>query len=382
LLSKALIVLKLHMWNKIRPTCSILTALQIGVMAVGILNAVPQVADPSGVPAKPDPMPHVTAPQQQITHTVVAGDNLWDLARHYKTSVGEFKAANQLKSIRLHLGQVLILPGAAVIPAPSSKHTVQEGDNLWNLARQYHTSVEELMELNQLKTHRLHLGQELRLPAPEAASLRSFSKQRIPVSSGQANPVGATAPLAAAPPTDPLDVILHETSDVAAIRSMMLAGTSDSGQEEEPPGETPAPTLTLREQLAIAGLNFLGVRYRWNGTSESRGFDCSGLVQRLYSLFSIDLPRSSREQFKIGEKIARAALEIGDLVFFSSRGGKIPSHVGIYIGGEQFLHAASRGKKVIISKLTEEWYSRRFIGARRILDLWKGESRITENQGK
>jgi cell wall-associated NlpC family hydrolase len=288
---------------------------------------------------------------------------------------------NRLRTDRLRLGQELLLPGAAVIPMPSTTHTVQEGDNLWNLARRYQTTVEELMALSQLKSNRLHLGQELRLPAPAVASLPPFLARRQSGMTSQENPAGGRNPLAGVPSMDPQDVVLHETSDIAAIRSAILASGSDPAPDQDPSGEAAPKALTLPEQLVIAGFNFLGVRYRWNGTSEKRGFDCSGLVQRLYSLFSIDIPRSSREQFKIGEKIARAALDIGDLVFFSSRGGKVPSHVGIYIGGEQFLHAASRGKMVMVSKLTEEWYSKRFIGARRILDLWKSDSRISENKG-
>jgi peptidoglycan DL-endopeptidase LytE len=369
----------MNMRIKVRPTFSIIAIVLSTAVPAVLLKAAPQNPDPGGIRTESGSASGAKAPQQQLTHTVEEGDNLWDLARRYQTTVEELMQVNQMKTNRLRLGQVLLLPGGAVIPMPSTTHTVKEGDNLWDLARHYQTTVEELTELNQLKSNRLHLGQELQLPAPVEAS--SFLRKRQTGMTSQENPSNIENPLADVPSMNPQDVVLHETSDIAAIRSAILAGTSDPAQGQDPSAEAVAPALTLREQLVIAGFNYLGVRYRWNGTSEKRGFDCSGLVQRLYSLFSIDIPRSSREQFKIGEKIARAALQVGDLVFFSSRGGKIPTHVGIYIGGEQFLHAASRAKKVMVSNLTEEWYSKRFIGARRILDLWKNDIRISENKG-
>ncbi len=128
----------------------------------------------------------------------------------------------------------------------------------------------------------------------------------------------------------------------------------------------------LRYRLATAGLNFLGVRYRWNGISEHSGFDCSGMVKSLFEKFHISLPRSSREQYKVGEKVDKDKLEVGDLVFFSSR-GSTPTHVGVYLGDNMFLHAARKARKVLVSDLTATWYSRRFLGARRLSDLWEPE---------
>ena len=125
----------------------------------------------------------------------------------------------------------------------------------------------------------------------------------------------------------------------------------------------------LSKSLVEAGFKLLGAKYRFSGLSEKSGFDCSGLVKNLFSKFDIDLPHSSREQFKQGQKVDRDKLEEGDLVFFSSE-GKLPNHVGIYIGNDHFLHAARKAKKVIISDLNQLWYAARYLGARRITDLW------------
>ena len=113
----------------------------------------------------------------------------------------------------------------------------------------------------------------------------------------------------------------------------------------------------------------IGIRYRPSGGSERTGFDCSGLVKNLFSKFDIDLPRSSSEQYKQGEKVDRDKLEIGDLVFFSS-GGSRPTHVGIYVGNDKILHAARKARQVVVSDLNKIWFTVRYLGARRISDLW------------
>jgi cell wall-associated NlpC family hydrolase len=125
----------------------------------------------------------------------------------------------------------------------------------------------------------------------------------------------------------------------------------------------------MRLQLVEAGFKLIGVRYRRSGGSEKTGFDCSGLVKNLFSKFNIELPRTSREQFKQGEKVDRDKLEAGDLVFFSS-GGSHPTHVGIYIGNDKFIHAARKARQVMVSDLNKIWYTMRYLGARRISDLW------------
>jgi len=131
-----------------------------------------------------------------------------------------------------------------------------------------------------------------------------------------------------------------------------------------------------RIRLVEAGFKLLGTKYRFGGYSEKYGFDCSGLVKNLFSKFTIDLPHSSREQFKCGENVDRDKLAEGDLVFFSS-GGKQPNHVGIYVGNDQFIHAASKADKVIISDMNKLWYSMRYLGARRIMDLWWEDRDLT-----
>jgi cell wall-associated NlpC family hydrolase len=126
-----------------------------------------------------------------------------------------------------------------------------------------------------------------------------------------------------------------------------------------------APTQTLRTQLAEIARRFLGLPYLWGGMSELRGVDCSGLVKMIFAALHIELPRTSREQSQLGAEVPIDELAMGDLLFFSSD-GEMPSHVGVYIGDHRFIHAAKSAGRVIVSDLSEAWYSKRFLGARRI----------------
>jgi cell wall-associated NlpC family hydrolase len=107
-------------------------------------------------------------------------------------------------------------------------------------------------------------------------------------------------------------------------------------------------------------MQYLGVPYSWGGSTPS-GFDCSGLVAYAYAQVGVSLPHSSYSQYGYGVSVSKDELQPGDLVFFDGLG-----HVGIYIGGGQFIHAPHTGDVVKISSLGESWYAATYVGARRI----------------
>ena len=123
----------------------------------------------------------------------------------------------------------------------------------------------------------------------------------------------------------------------------------------------------LREEIVRTAGRYVGVPYRWGGQSPKTGFDCSGLTMVVYRLNGLNLPRSSRQQWKAGRRIDRSRLQKGDLVFFATGGGKKVSHVGIYTGGNEFLHAPGRGRRIRTSSLYSKYYNARFVGARSYL---------------
>jgi cell wall-associated NlpC family hydrolase len=126
-----------------------------------------------------------------------------------------------------------------------------------------------------------------------------------------------------------------------------------------PEGVTVAPPSQYGGAVGIA-MTYLGVPYSWGGSSPG-GFDCSGLVMYVYGQMGVYLPHHAADQFNYGVPVSRDQLEPGDLVFFDGLG-----HVGIYIGGGQFIHAPHTGDVVKISSLDESWYAATYVGARRL----------------
>lgn len=127
--------------------------------------------------------------------------------------------------------------------------------------------------------------------------------------------------------------------------------------------QRPSPTA----ELVIRSLSLLGVNYKWGGNTPATGLDCSGLVRHVYSeTIGKVLPRRAVEMSRVGESVDRHSLEPGDLVFFNTL-RRAFSHVGIYIGDNQFVHAPARGKTVTVASMDDRYWSRRFNGARRLL---------------
>ena len=137
----------------------------------------------------------------------------------------------------------------------------------------------------------------------------------------------------------------------------------NANPEPGTPNANPAPGTWNAELLATA-LSFQGIPYR-NGGSDPSGFDCSGFVQWVFSRHGLALPREVRDQWKAGEGIDRDEVEPGDLVFFEtvSRGA---SHVGIALGGDQFVHAPSSKGVVRIERYSAAYWASRWVGARRV----------------
>ena len=303
----------------------------------------------------------VSAPgfAEQQTYEVKNGDNLYKIGKLFSTTPGELKKLNDLKDDRIEVGWILkVSAEQAEAPATQDsvktaadadingqpqiqqvqqtqeetrRYTVRQGDTISGIAQSFNLGVKDITAANRLaNSNKLSVGQVLVIPAEN----KTFSETQ------------------------------------AAVASTQTVNKADLN---------PPANLDARERLVEAGFNLLGVRYRYGGTSEKTGLDCSALVKNLFEKLGFTLPRSSREQYKEGEKVAKEDLQKGDLVFFSS-GGKTPTHVGIYIGDNQFLHAASKAKKVIISDLSKTWYDFRYLGARRILELWREDTKMPSGE--
>ena len=138
-----------------------------------------------------------------------------------------------------------------------------------------------------------------------------------------------------------------------------------------PPGVPSTPSLPKGPNgtadgysISATALALRGVPYR-NGGADPSGFDCSGLVKYVFEQHGVAMPREARRQFDIGSDIDTSSLEPGDLVFFTTVAPGA-SHVGIVVGGDQFVHAPASNGVVRVEHLGTEYWRNRFIGARRI----------------
>jgi cell wall-associated NlpC family hydrolase len=143
------------------------------------------------------------------------------------------------------------------------------------------------------------------------------------------------------------------------------ASADDAVHTVEP--AAPASYSSAAQELADQALEYLGIPYRFGGTSPDTGLDCSGLVQNVFrNAVGLNLPRTAREMATLGDRVTRSELKPGDLVFFNTM-RRAFSHVGIYLGNGQFVHAPSRGGAVRVESMASSYWGQRFNGARRLV---------------
>jgi len=253
-------------------------------------------------------------------HTVRQGETLSAVARTYDVSVKDLRRINHLRSkSRLKAGSQLVVRES--IP---ETYTVRKGDTLWRIARRYNLDADALLELNRMESEDLRPGRELALVAPDDSTL-------------------------------PADAVkLPTEAELAEIAKAAPVSAPEQKAEE-----------SIKDRVIRVAERMLSVPYRWGG-STLKGLDCSGYVQKVFAFLNQDLPRSAREQYREGVQVAKAELAMGDLVFFRTY-AKYPSHVGIYLGDNRFIHASSRDRKVKIDSLETPYFVKRYIGAKRLL---------------
>jgi len=145
---------------------------------------------------------------------------------------------------------------------------------------------------------------------------------------------------------------------LAGLGLLYLLLTGCASQPKIAPAD---PNTAARATIVQTAQRMLGTPYRAGGHSP-RGFDCSGLASYSYNNAGIAIPRTSAEQFRAAHPIAQQQLQPGDLVFFNIKGRTI-SHVGIYVGSGQFVHAPGYGKRVRIESLSDNYWRERMRGS-------------------
>ncbi|KAF0119607.1 MAG: endopeptidase LytE [bacterium] len=268
----------------------------------------------------------LTSPNLSTTfHKAKKGDTLLSLSKKYSLSVSELKEINNLRSTKIRIGQKVLLKRTG-----AKTYTVKRGDDIWKIAKRFNIDVDELKDINNLKTDQLKPG------------LRIFLEQKAELEKTKT----------------------HEAPLLQTHIEGEIGGVLESEQH------------SLEEKVTLIAKKLLNIPYRFGGNS-LHGIDCSAFVKKVYSLIDINLPRSAREQFLEGNSVDKEELSVGDLVFFRTY-ASFPSHVGIYLGNNLFIHASSIDKKVTIDSLETPYYMKRFIGGKKIIEEKDDKEKLDE----
>ncbi|HVO68247.1 MAG TPA: NlpC/P60 family protein [Syntrophales bacterium] len=292
-------------------------------------------------------------------YKVRQGDSLAKIAKKFGITTQALMEANGLTGSTLKPKQILTIPdnGKKQVAKSNKAHSysveyyvVKKGDTLQTIAKSTGHSINEIRKLNHVNARSLKIGQKLILerygPVRELVAAKTDEMDET---------------------EDDDDDLLDEDEDIV-MNDSLLEVEKDIQARAELLGKWSSPHE--RSLFVRVAKGFLGAPYRLGGSSV-RGLDCSAFVRKIYEFFDVSLPRTAREQAHVGQRVSRDELKEGDLVFFNTR--RAYGHVGIYIGNNEFVHAAAgRQRMVRIDTLDKPYYNKRFVKAVRIKGLDSG----------
>ncbi|MGO0712371.1 peptidoglycan endopeptidase LytF [Bacillus subtilis] len=312
------------------------------------------------------------------TYKVQLGDSLWKIANKVNMSIAELKVLNNLKSDTIYVNQVLKTKSSGSDTSSkdtssksdqtsaTTKYTVKSGDSLWKIANNYNLTVQQIRNINNLKSDVLYVGQVLKLTGKASSGSSSSSSSSSNASSGTTTTYTVKS-------GDSLWVIAQKfnvtaqqireknnlKTDVLQVgQKLVISGKASSSSSSGSSNNTSSTSAKINTMISAAKAQ-LGVPYRWGGTTPS-GFDCSGFIYYVLNKVTSVSRLTAAGYWNTMKSVSQPA--VGDFVFFTTyKAG--PSHVGIYLGNGEFINANDSG--VVISNMNNSYWKQRYLGAKR-----------------
>ncbi|WGD78705.1 peptidoglycan endopeptidase LytF [Bacillus subtilis] len=312
------------------------------------------------------------------TYKVQLGDSLWKIANKVNMSIAELKVLNNLKSDTIYVNQVLKTKSSGSDTSSkdtssksdqtsaTTKYTVKSGDSLWKIANNYNLTVQQIRNINNLKSDVLYVGQVLKLTGKASSGSSSSSSSSSNASSGTTTTYTVKS-------GDSLWVIAQKfnvtaqqireknnlKTDVLQVgQKLVISGKASSSSSSGSSNTTSSTSAKINTMISAAKAQ-LGVPYRWGGTTPS-GFDCSGFIYYVLNKVTSVSRLTAAGYWNTMKSVSQPA--VGDFVFFTTyKAG--PSHVGIYLGNGEFINANDSG--VVISNMNNSYWKQRYLGAKR-----------------
>lgn len=275
------------------------------------------------------------------------GDSLWKIANKVNMSIAELKVLNNLKSDTIYVNQVLKTKSSGSDTSSkdtssksnqtsaTTKYTVKSGDSLWKIANNYNLTVQQIRNINNLKSDVLYVGQVLKLTGKASSGSSSSSSSSSNASSGTTTTYTVKS-------GDSLWVIAQKfnvtaqqireknnlKTDVLQVgQKLVISGKASSSSSSGSSNTTSSTSAKINTMISAAKAR-LGVPYRWGGTTPS-GFDCGGFIYYVLNKVTSVSRLTALGYWNTMKSVSQPA--VGDFVFFTTyKAG--PSHVGIYLG--------------------------------------------------
>lgn len=333
--------------------------------------------------------------EKETTYKVQSGDYIAKIAANHHVSLLSLMKANNLKNDTIYVGQTLKIPSNSTVQVASTTSTpktssskksktttykVKSGDYLAKIAAKYNVSISSIQKKNNLKGNTIFIGQTLTIP-----------KDDTDTKSSSANKTKTTVTTNASTHTvvagDTLSTIANQygititqlkswnglTSDIIRVGQKLNVKNSNKTSQQKKQTTTAVsnsnyiqqPSSKIVRTAMNLALSFQGVPYVWGGASPS-GFDCSGFIYYVYKQAGYNIARTSAGDYEARSYYVSSP-KAGDLVFFKNTYKQGISHMGIYIGNGQFIHAG--GDYVQVSSVNDSYWKSHFDSFKRFYDL-------------